>query len=104
MDTQTLLGFIAVAEEKSISGAAARLNLSSSTLAQQIRLLEEELDSVLFTYHPACILITAAGVAFLPHARGIVLEFELARSDIRRIEKITATENRVRAGAHSSIA
>ncbi len=104
MDTQTLLGFIAVAEEKSISGAAARLNLSSSTLAQQIRLLEEELDSVLFTYHPACILITAAGVAFLPHARGIVLEFELARSDIRRIEKITATENRGGAGTHSSIA
>lgn len=104
MDTQTLLGFIAVAEEKSIRAAAERLHLSPSTLARQILSLEEELGSVLFTYHPARALMTAAGAAFLPHARGIVLEFELARSAIRRIRKTTATEDRISSRTHDSMA
>lgn len=85
MNTQTLQCFIAVAEEKNLDQAAVRLALSPEKIVQRIRSLEQELGLVLFTEYPSRVLLSAAGAAFLPHAHGILLEFEQAKQEIHRI-------------------
>ena len=91
MNTQTLHCFIAVAEEKNLDKAAVRLALSPEKIVQRIRSLEQELGLVLFTEYPSRVLPSAAGAAFLPHAHGILMEFELAKQEIRRISELTET-------------
>lgn len=91
MNTQTLYCFIAVAEEKNLDKAAVRLALSPEKIVQHIRSLEQELELALFTEYPSLILLSAAGAAFLPHAHGILMEFELAKQEIRRISELTET-------------
>ena len=83
--------FIAVAEEKNLDKAAVRLALSPEKIVQRIRSLEQELGLVLFTEYPSRVLLSAAGAAFLPHAHGILMEFELAKQEIRRISELTET-------------
>ena len=91
MNMQTLYCFIAVAEEKNLDTAAVRLALSPEKIVQRIRSLEQELGLVLFTEYPSRVLLSAAGAAFLPHAHGILMEFELAKQEIRRISELTET-------------
>ena len=91
MNMQTLYCFIAVAEEKNLDKAAVRLALSPEKIVQRIRSLEQELGLVLFTEYPSRVLLSAAGAAFLPHAHGILMEFELAKQEIRRISELTET-------------
>ena len=88
MNTQTLYCFIAVAEEKNLDQAAVRLALSPEKIVQPIRSLEQELGLVLFAEYPPHILPSAAGAAFLPHAHGILMEFELAKQNIRRLAEM----------------
>jgi DNA-binding transcriptional LysR family regulator len=71
--------FIAVAEELHFGRAAARLQMAQSPLSQTIRKLERDLRTPLFERSTRSVSLTAAGQAFLPHARKVMEEVETAR-------------------------
>jgi DNA-binding transcriptional LysR family regulator len=69
MELRHLRYFIAVAEERSVSGAATRIRVAQPSLSKQIRDLESELGTALFERGPRGVRLTAAGRAFLVEAR-----------------------------------
>lgn len=92
METRSLLYFIAVAEEKNIGRASARLHITQPALTRQIHALEEELGVPLFTRTSAGMEITPAGTALLQHARTIRAELERAKKNAQQADN----EQRVR--------
>ena len=83
MDTRSLLYFIAVAEQRGIGQAAARLHITQPALTRQIHSLEEELGVTLFTRTASGMEITPAGTALLAHARTIRAELAQAKKNTR---------------------
>ncbi|MDR3413664.1 MAG: LysR family transcriptional regulator [Formivibrio sp.] len=84
MDIRQLKYFIAVAEERNISHAAARLNISQPPLTRHIQSLEEELGVQLLTRTNWGVELTKAGESLLNHARNIKTHIELATEQVRR--------------------
>jgi DNA-binding transcriptional LysR family regulator len=64
--------FVAVAEEKNITRAAARLFVTQPALSRQIKDLEKLLDVTLFIRASAGLTLTPAARALLPQARQIL--------------------------------
>lgn len=70
MELRHLRYFVAVAEEGSLTVAAEkRLHTAQPSLSRQLRDLEQEVGAQLFTRGARGIELTAAGRAFLDHAR-----------------------------------
>jgi LysR family transcriptional regulator, benzoate and cis,cis-muconate-responsive activator of ben and cat genes len=69
MDFRHLRAFIAVAEESSVTKAAARLHISQPPLSRHIRQLEEELGITLFVRHRQGVRLTDAGSSLLEKAK-----------------------------------
>ena len=63
--------FLAVARERSLSGAARALSLTQPTIGRHVDALEEALNAPLFTRSPAGLLPTAAGAALVPYAEAM---------------------------------
>lgn len=85
MELRHLRYFIAVAEEGSLTLAAGkRLRTAQPSLSRQIRALEEEVGVQLITRSVNGIELTAAGRAFLDHARLAVTQAEAAKEAARR--------------------
>jgi LysR family hca operon transcriptional activator len=77
--------FVAVAEEGSLTVAAEkRLHTAQPSLSRQMRDLELEIGATLLIRGPRGIELTAAGRAFLDHARIVLLQVEAAREAARR--------------------
>jgi len=83
MEIRWLQAFIAVAEELHFGNAAIRLRMAQSPLSQVIRKLERELNSELFIRSTRSVELTPAGHAFLPHARAVIEELELAEQSVK---------------------
>jgi LysR family transcriptional regulator, hca operon transcriptional activator len=90
MELRHLRYFIAVAEEGSLTLAAhKRLHTAQPSLSRQIRALEKELGAQLITRSVHGIELTAAGRAFLDHARLAVTQAEAAKEAVRRAAQST---------------
>jgi LysR family hca operon transcriptional activator len=85
MELRHLRYFIAVAEEGSVTLAAEkRLHKAQPSLSRQIRALEEEVGTQLIVRSVRGIELTAAGRAFLDHARLAVTQAEAGKEAARR--------------------
>jgi LysR family hca operon transcriptional activator len=85
MELRHLRYFIAVAEEGSLTHAAARrLHTAQPSLSRQIRDLELEVGVRLLERGARGIALTAAGRSFLDHARLALLQVEAAGEAARR--------------------
>jgi DNA-binding transcriptional LysR family regulator len=78
--------FIAIAEERSFTGAAERLWIAQPGLSTQMRRLEAELGIQLFERHSRGIELTQAGELFLERARVAVSAAEVALATGRDLE------------------
>ncbi|MFI6875659.1 LysR family transcriptional regulator [Streptomyces sp. NPDC050400] len=83
MEIRWIEAFLAVADELHFGRAAERLRMAQSPLSQTIRKLERQLGTPLFERSTRSVSLTSAGRAFLPHARRIVSELDLARRAAR---------------------
>ncbi|HEY2399384.1 MAG TPA: LysR substrate-binding domain-containing protein [Steroidobacteraceae bacterium] len=85
MELRHLQYFVAVAEEGSLTHAAEkRLPTSQPSLSRQIRDLEYEVGSPLMTRGVSGIVLTAAGQAFLEHAKLTLAQAQAAIEPARR--------------------
>ena len=86
MELRHLRYFIAIAEERSFTGAAERLWVAQPGLSTQMRRLEAELGVQLFDRHPRGIDLTQAGELFLERARVAVSAADVALTTGRDLE------------------
>src|SRR5271170_981663 len=85
MELRHLRYFVAVAEAGSLTLAAEqRLHTAQPSLSRQIRALELEVGTPLMTRRARGIELTAAGRAFLDHARLALSQVEAAGEAARR--------------------
>src|ERR1700733_6378959 len=85
MELRHLRYFIAVAEAGSMKLAAeSRLHTAQPSLSRQIRDLEQEVGAALFARSVRGVELTAAGRAFLDHARLALTQAEAAAEAARR--------------------
>lgn len=98
MTLQQLRYVIAVAEEGTISEAAKRLYLSQPSLTKAIRLLEEELQLIIFHRTNKGITVSAEGEVFLGYARQVVeqadlLEERYSHAEGRKLQFCVSTQH-----------
>lgn len=88
MDIKELQYLVTIANEGSISRAAEKLFMAQSSLSQALRVYELELGTPIFRRTARGVRPTAAGAAFLVHARQILQQYHLAQSEILDIEEL----------------
>jgi LysR family transcriptional regulator, hydrogen peroxide-inducible genes activator len=79
MEIHQLRYFVAVADERSFSRAAAKVRVAQPSLSQQIRKLEAEVGQPLFDRLPRSVVLTEAGRCFIDYARQILASIGDAR-------------------------
>ncbi|MEG1039112.1 MAG: LysR substrate-binding domain-containing protein [Pseudomonas sp.] len=85
ISTRQLRYFVEIAESGSFSAAAERLFIAQSALSRQIKELESQLDTLLFERTARQPRLTAAGQAFLPRARTLLIDLEKAQQLARDV-------------------
>lgn len=94
MELRQLKYFAKAAETLNFSDAARALNIAQSSLSQQIKQLEEELDMQLFLRNSHSIRLTEAGEMMLPLALRTIHDAETCTDRIRDLKKLlTGTLN-----------
>lgn len=82
MELQQLRYLCAIVDTGSFSRAAEHCHVAQPSLSQQISKLEDELGTRLFDRLGRSIRLTETGQTFLPHARTVLHQTELARSEV----------------------
>lgn len=85
MEIRQLKYFVNVAETHSFSEASRQCFLSQSAISQQIKLLEEELDTQLFLRNTHSVALTVAGEQLLPLARQALKSFDTCQEHMMGI-------------------
>jgi DNA-binding transcriptional LysR family regulator len=100
MEIRQLKAFVAIAETKTFTAGAKRINVTQAAISMQIRQLEEEVGLPLFTRTPRRALLTEAGERLLERARKILREHDAALEELA--ELAGAEYGRLRIGSSSS--
>lgn len=95
MELRQLKYFIKTAEILNFTEAARQLFITQSTLSQQIRQLETELQVPLFDRIGKRTYLTEAGTEFLPYAKQTVADSEGGVQRLRDLQNIMAGELRI---------
>lgn len=90
MELRQLKYFVRVAETLSFSEAAKILNITQSTLSQQIKQLEGELGTALFIRSSHSVSLTECGSEMLPYAMQTLNSAELCMTRIADINDMAA--------------
>lgn len=83
MNTNQLRYFVAAAEARSFTKAAAQYYISQTAITQQIHALEESLGVLLFDRGSRPVALTPAGTIFLTDARAILERMDHAAHRVR---------------------
>jgi DNA-binding transcriptional LysR family regulator len=86
MELRQLEYFVAVAEEEHFTRAASRVSVAQPAVSQQIKRLESQLGDKLFVRDSRSVRLSAAGEAFLPHARAALSAVEQGRGAVRALK------------------
>ena len=94
MELRQLRYFVKAAETLNFSEAAKGLYITQSTLSQQIRQLETELDVQLFQRNSHEVTLTEAGAELLPYAKETLYTADTCKEHIRDLQQLlTGTLN-----------
>ncbi|HUF04185.1 MAG TPA: LysR family transcriptional regulator [Aridibacter sp.] len=101
MEIKQLKAFVAIAEEKTFTAGAKRVNVTQAAVSMQIRQLEEEIGLPLFTRTPRRVILTEAGELLIERARRILREHD---SSLAELAEIAGAEyGRLRIGSASAM-
>lgn len=101
MEIRQLKAFLAIAETKTFTAGARRVNVTQAAISMQIRQLEDEVGIPLFTRTPRRVILTEAGERLLDRARRILREHDTALAEISEIAG--AEYGRLRIGSASAM-
>lgn len=101
MEIRQLKAFLAIAEAKTFTAGARRVNITQAAISMQIRQLEDEVGIPLFTRTPRRVILTQAGEFLLDRARKILREHDAAIAEIAEVAG--AEFGRLRLGSSSSM-
>jgi len=87
MELYLLRYFLAVVETGSFTKAATACLITQPTLSAGIRRLEDQLSVSLFVRNNKRVFLTTAGSRFLPRAKAILHEVNMAAAEIARTEQ-----------------
>ncbi|MDE6178247.1 MAG: LysR family transcriptional regulator [Duncaniella sp.] len=90
MELRQLRYFVKTAETLNFSEASRALNIAQSTLSQQIRQLEDELDVKLFERNSHAMYLTEAGSELLPLALQTVRDATACTDRMHDLQKMVA--------------
>ena len=85
MEIRQLKAFLAIAEAKTFTAGARRVNVTQAAISMQIRQLEDEVGLPLFTRTPRRVILTEAGEYLLERARKIFREHDSALAEIAEV-------------------
>ncbi len=87
MDLRQLQMFKTVAELRGFTKAAGKLYVSHSAISRQIKLLEDELQTLLFTRSGRQVSLTDAGRALFPYAEMILQQVTQAKQAVSAVSE-----------------
>lgn len=86
MDIRQIRAFLAVADTGTVTRAAELLHVVQPAVTRQIKLLEDELGSALFTRTRHGMQLTESGALLIERARRALRELDIARAEIQPVE------------------
>jgi DNA-binding transcriptional LysR family regulator len=101
-ELRLLRSFVAIAEEGSLTRAAARLHIAQQSLSQQVRTLEGQLGATLLQRTSRGVRLTPVGAVLLREARTLLAHAERATAAVQRAA--VGEEGELRIGFLSSVA